>query len=79
MHRLKSTLIIILLEFILVNVTPLSGQNNINVSQIKEQIENYKKDSRGPYYRIKWYCTDGTIRAAKDPCPEGVGGIQHAS
>jgi len=79
MHRLKSTLIIILLEFILVSVTPLSGQNNINVSQIKEQIENYKKDSRGPYYRIKWYCTDGTIRAAKDPCPEGVGGIQHAS
>jgi hypothetical protein len=52
----------------------------IPVDQIKDQIESYKNDQRGPYYRIKWFCKDGSIRDPKDPCPENIGpGIQHAT
>ncbi len=56
-----------------------SGQE-IPVNEIKEQIAKYKVDRRGPYYRIKWFCDDGSIREPRDPCPDSIGGgIQHAS
>lgn len=46
---------------------------------ISEQIIQYKKDVRGPYKDIRWFCTDGSIRQAKDPCPDNIGpGLQHA-
>ncbi|WP_299065338.1 PEP/pyruvate-binding domain-containing protein [uncultured Polaribacter sp.] len=49
-------------------------------NDIKKLISSYKDDIRGPYYRIKWYCKDGSVRDAKDPCPDSIGGgIQHAS
>lgn len=61
------------------NVETISSQQ-IPAAQIKKQIENYKQDERGPYYRIKWFCKDGSIRDPKDPCPDHIGGgIQHAS
>ena len=48
--------------------------------EIIQLVESYKNDSRGPYYRIKWFCKDGSIRDSKDPCPDDIGGgIQHAS
>jgi hypothetical protein len=40
-------------------------------------IRRYKADPRGPYLDIRWFCPDGTIRAARDPCPDTVG-HQHA-
>ncbi|EDP94758.1 PEP/pyruvate-binding domain-containing protein [Kordia algicida OT-1] len=49
-------------------------------SQIKNLIEDYKKDRRGPYSGINWFCENGSIREARDPCPDSIGGgIQHAS
>lgn len=46
---------------------------------ISEQITQYKKDVRGPYKDIRWFCTDGSIRQPKDPCPDNIGpGLQHA-
>ena len=46
---------------------------------IKEQIQLFKNDIRGPYKDIRWFCTDGSIRAPKDPCPDNIGpGVQHA-
>ncbi len=52
----------------------------LSPKEIKALIESYKNDVRGPYYRIKWFCKDGTIREPKDPCPDDIGGgIQHAS
>ncbi|WP_179020246.1 PEP/pyruvate-binding domain-containing protein [Winogradskyella forsetii] len=47
--------------------------------QIKELIQTYKNDVRGPYKDIRWFCTDGSLRQPKDPCPEKIGpGLQHA-
>ena len=44
---------------------------------IRQRIQDYKEDSRGPYYLIKWFCDDGSIIGAKEDCPE-PGGVQHA-
>ncbi|MDO1500443.1 PEP/pyruvate-binding domain-containing protein [Winogradskyella maritima] len=57
-----------------------TAQNKLSNTQIKALVDTYKSDIRGPYYRIKWFCEDGTIRDPKDPCPDAIGGgIQHAS
>ncbi len=62
-----------------ISVFTLAAQE-IPVDQIKNEIKSYKNDQRGPYYRIKWFCKDGSIRDPKDPCPENIGpGIQHAT
>nr|WP_321222637.1 PEP/pyruvate-binding domain-containing protein [uncultured Psychroserpens sp.] len=55
------------------------GAQTQSSTQIKSLIEAYKTDARGPYHRIKWFCDDGTEREPKDPCPDKIGGIQHAS
>ena len=50
-----------------------------STATIKNTIQEFKNDARGPYLRIRWFCEDGTMREPKDPCPEGVDGVQHAS
>ena len=51
----------------------------ISNEDISKQILQYKKDVRGPYKDIRWFCTDGSIRQPKDPCPDNIGpGVQHA-
>ncbi len=39
-------------------------------------IEALKKDTRGPYQAIKWFCPDGGILGAQERCAS-PGGIQH--
>jgi len=43
-----------------------------------EYLQILKQDQRGPYKDIKWFCEDGSIREARDPCPEPMEGVQHA-
>lgn len=70
---LRLTIIILITGF-------LNGYaQELSSSEIKKLVQTYKNDVRGPYYRIKWFCDDGSIREAKDPCPDDIGGIQHAS
>lgn len=45
---------------------------------IKTLIRKYKADARGPYLDIRWFCKDGSTRAARDPCPGEKQGYQHA-
>ena len=48
-------------------------------SYIKQQIEVFKADQRGPYKDLRWFCTDGSVRMPKDPCPAAIApGRQHA-
>ncbi len=72
----KKILYIIILFFLSNNFFVAQEKST---SEIKEFITIYKNDIRGPYYRIKWFCKDGSIRDAKDPCPDDIEGIQHAS
>lgn len=39
-------------------------------------IEQFKKDARGPYKYLRWFCDDGTINPPDQPCEDG--GVQHA-
>ena len=61
---------------IFLSVYSLSFSQVDNV-KLKELIANYKTDNRGPYKDIRWFCTDGSTRDAKDPCPD-KGGFQRA-
>ncbi|WP_046744353.1 PEP/pyruvate-binding domain-containing protein [Kordia zhangzhouensis] len=71
----KILLFICALSFSIVSVA-----QEKSTEYIKNLIEQYKKDIRGPYNAIKWFCKDGSIREAKDPCPDDIGGgIQHAA
>ena len=72
----KKTLLILFVLLVSYNVK----SQELSSQDIKQLVESYKKDIRGPYYRIKWFCEDGTIREPKDPCPDSIGGgIQHAT
>lgn len=53
---------------------PISGQT-LEASYLEE----LKLDRRGPYSAIKWFCEDGSMREARDPCPEPLKGWQHAT
>ncbi len=46
-------------------------------AEIASYIQSYKKDPRGPFKDIRWFCPDGSTRAARDPCPD-KNGVQHA-
>jgi hypothetical protein len=51
-----------------------------DLTDITVLISKLKQDIRGPYKDIRWFCTDGSIRQPKDPCPDDIGpGWQHAS
>ncbi len=47
-------------------------------SLTSDYIDELRQDRRGPYAGIKWFCEDGTMREARDPCPEPLEGVQHA-
>lgn len=67
--------------YILLLCFPLiSAGQKLGNEEIKDLIQAYKKDIRGPYQEIRWFCTDGSIRQPKDPCPDNIGpGVQHAT
>lgn len=56
-----------------------AGAQTLDNAQVKTLVTSLKNDIRGPYKDIRWFCTDGSIRAPRDPCPEEIGpGVQHA-
>ena len=46
-------------------------------NKVASLIKEFKKDPRGPYQAIRWFCPDGSVNPADRPCPQ-PGGIQHA-
>ena len=74
---MKNYSFLLLFAFLFISSNAVSQK--LSTNYIVEQIKNYKLDSRGPYRDIRWFCTDGSIREPKDPCPEKIGpGWQHA-
>ena len=43
----------------------------------KAWIAEMKQAPRGPFSRIRWFCEDGTVRAANQGCRGHGGGVQH--
>ncbi|HUR30821.1 MAG TPA: PEP/pyruvate-binding domain-containing protein, partial [Saprospiraceae bacterium] len=56
---------------------PIVAQTD--TAMLRSMINRFKNDPRGPYKDIRWFCKDGTIREARDPCPGTKQGYQHAS
>lgn len=76
MRHIVSLLTVLCLLFI---SSTLQAQE-LPISSIKKTIDFYKENARGPYKQIEWFCEDGSMREARDPCPDNIGGgVQHAS
>jgi len=60
-------------------ISSISSAQDLPINDIKSKIETFKNNPRGPYKGINWFCEDGTIREARDPCPDKLEGVQHAS
>lgn len=45
---------------------------------IREKIESFKKDPKGPYQQIMWFCKDGSRVPPQNRCPQ-PGGVQRAT
>jgi len=72
--KLNISILAIVSFLICLTQSTLRSQNIITTSY----LQDLKEDRRGPYKDIKWFCEDGSIREARDPCPEPMEGVQHA-
>ncbi len=77
MSELKSFLLFLFFCGLMLPPNMVSAQD-ADPARIKAMIDKYKADARGPYRDIRWFCKDGTIREARDPCPGKRPGYQHA-
>ena len=68
-----------LISIYLLTASSVIAQTAVSNEKIAAQIIAYKNDIRGTYKSIRWFCKDGTIRQPQDPCPNEIGGIQHAT
>ncbi len=49
------------------------------LQEARALVNSFKQNERGPYSRIRWFCSDGSVHPPKPyPCAERGGGIQHA-
>ncbi|MGI9546623.1 MAG: PEP/pyruvate-binding domain-containing protein [Flavobacteriaceae bacterium] len=70
---------IILLSFLTTLCAQHGNRDADPDNSLKELIERYKKDIRGPYKILNWYCNDGRINPANEPCGDEIGGVQRAT
>ncbi len=71
---------------LLTGASPLAGQQAFPaapdaevVAEVRTAVEAMKRDERGPYSRIRWYCADGSVLPpGGTPCTALGGGVQHA-
>jgi hypothetical protein len=67
---------ILLLFFAVVSIGAAAQRSD---AQLRELVQQFREDPRGPYQDIRWFCSDGTTREARDPCPEeDDNNFQHA-
>jgi hypothetical protein len=58
-------------------IPPLTASQ---AEQARQTFESFKSNPRGPFFRIRWFCNDGTDHPpSPPPCRDLGGGHQHAS
>ena len=62
---------------LLVSVSSAGWAQPLPAEEIGALVQAYKKDERGPYKAIRWFCPDGTVLLPDKRCAQ-PGGIQHA-
>ncbi|KYG71549.1 PEP/pyruvate-binding domain-containing protein [Roseivirga echinicomitans] len=75
MRKLLSVLLNCLILGVLIS-SQAYAQKASNEAIIK-MIEAFKKDNRGPYRDIRWFCIDGSVVLPQERCAE-LGGLQRA-
>lgn len=70
-------LILFLLLIFFVSITSSFCQKVEN-NEVKDRVQAFKKDVKGPYQQIMWFCPDGTKVPPKQRCLE-KGGVQRAT
>ncbi|MGJ8667262.1 MAG: PEP/pyruvate-binding domain-containing protein [Patiriisocius sp.] len=75
--ELKTTVLLFIFVFL---TSFFSKAQDIPTSYIKEKVGFYKTNDRGPYKSINWFCKNGEIRDARDPCTDNKDDArQHAA
>ena len=74
---MKNKLLLINLTCLILFTTLVLSAQEVDNETIRQRIQQYKEDPRGPFQIIKWFCDDGSIIGARETCPE-PGGVQHA-
>ena len=72
MHLLSKTRVFSLL---LLGLATLGAGEDL--AKIRGDIQAFKRDPRGPYQGIRWFCRNGSVLPARERCSE-PGGLQHA-
>ncbi len=54
-----------------------SGAQTTSPKSLTDLVESFKRDPRGPYRDIRWFCPDGTMALPKERCSK-PGGVQRA-
>ncbi len=76
-RELKTTVLLFIFAFL---TSFFSKAQDIPTSYIKEKVGFYKTNDRGPYKSINWFCKNGEVRDARDPCPDNKDDArQHAA
>jgi hypothetical protein len=58
-------------------IPPMTAEQ---AAEARRTLEGFRTDPRGPFYRIRWFCNDGTDHPpSPPPCRDRGGGHQHAS
>ncbi len=68
---------VLLIFFLCVATATAFAQQQPDFAELKNLVQAFKKDPRGPYQAIRWFCPDGSIIPGRERCSE-PGGIQHA-
>ena len=62
---------------LLLSALPAAAAEPPTDADRKTWIAEMKTAPRGPFARIRWFCADGTVRAANQGCRGHGGGVQH--
>ena len=77
----KSTSIKTFVTFSLIVMISIIGikAQELPTTYLKDRISFFKENTRGPFKSIHWFCKNGEVRDARDPCPENKDeAVQHA-
>lgn len=60
-------------------VRPYPPLTDARAERVRAALERMRRDPRGPYLRVRWFCNDGTVLAPEPgACRNHGGGHQHA-
>jgi hypothetical protein len=64
--------------WVLIPISLLVNAQSPDYASLRSQLAEWRERDRGPYRDIRWFCKDGSIREARDPCPDSLEGVQRA-